>query len=51
MTSITIYLPGKYEDDSVDKAQYCLLVAYTEGAAYSCGRGCFDLRIPYEPDI
>ncbi len=51
MTSITIYLPGKYEDDSVDKAQCCLPVAYTEGAASSCGRGYFDLRIPYEQDI
>lgn len=51
MTLITIYLPGNYEDDSVDKAQYYLLVAYTEVAAYSCGRGYFDLRIPYEQDI
>ena len=51
MTLITIYLPEKYEDDSVDKAQYCLLVAYTEGATSSCERGYFDLRIPYEPDI
>ena len=51
MTSITIYLPDNYEDDSVDKAQYCLLVAYTEGAASSCRRGSFDLRIPCEQDI
>ena len=46
MTLITIYLLGKYEDDSVDKAQCCLPIAYTEGAASSCGRGGFDLRIP-----
>ena len=51
MTSITMYLPGKYEDNSVDKAQCCLSIAYTEGAASSCGRGYFDLRIPYEQDI
>lgn len=51
MTSITMYLPGKYEDDSVDKAQCCLPIAYTKGAASSCERGYFDLRIPYEQDI
>ena len=51
MTLITIYLPGKYEDDSVDKAQYCLPVVYTEGTAFSCGRGYWDLRITHEPDI
>ena len=51
MTSITIYLPSKYKDDSEDKAQGCLPVAYTEGAASSCGRGYFDPRIPYEQDI
>lgn len=41
MTSITMYLPGKYEDDSVDKAQCYLPIAYTEGAASSCERGYF----------
>ena len=46
MTSITIYLFNKYYDDPVDKAQGCLPVAYTEGIAFSCGRGYFDLRIP-----